>query len=376
MVTAAGAQGTLSALQTDVDRISDYALPSIVTVTAQHTLQPMRGPHGTQRLRIHTRVGSGVAVSEDEILTTASVVLGAERLQVRTENGLEDEATLVGMDPVFNLALLRVGNLRLPPLSFSSGRPLETGDWVITLGTSYRGQSTRSVGNVAFHEHDPRFSMLQLTNVVYPGNSGGAALNIRGELVGIVQGDLGAPDVGGGSWAGARPGEGSFVLPVESLRPVYETLRRTGRVPHGWLGVSTRVAQVASDSDAGVSVPLGARVEGVVPGGPADRLGLRRGDLIVAFEGERVEYPEQLARWVAATRPGVPVKLVWARDEIEQSGRATLGESPDALPAWAMNAAAGSGPASSSRMLEIERQIQRLSRELEVLKAQSSGTPR
>jgi len=218
--------------------------------------------------------------------------------------------------------------------------------------------------------------LLQLTNVVYPGNSGGAALNIRGELVGIVEGDLGAPDVGGGSWAGVRPGEGSFVLPIESLRPVYETLRRTGRVPHGWLGVSTRVAQVASDSDAGVSVPLGARVEGVVPGGPADRLGLRRGDLIVAFEGERVEYPEQLARWVAATRPGVPVKLVWARDEIEQSGHATLGESPDAEPAWAMNAPAGSGPASSSRMVEIERQIQRLSRELEVLKAQSSGTPR
>ena len=371
----AWAQSTLSALQTDVDRIGDLARPSIVTVMAKHTVQPVRGTRGPAERRIHTRVGSGVAVSEDEILTTASVVLAAEHLRVRTDNGLEADATLVGMDPIFNLAVLRVAELRLPHLRFAAGRPLGAGDWVITLGTSYRGQPTQSVGNVAFREHDPRFAMLQLTNVVYPGNSGGAALNIRGELVGIVQGDLGSPDFGNGADGGRRPGGASFVLPAESLRPVYETLRRLGRVPHGWLGVSTRVIEVESDTEAGLRVPLGALVESVVPGGPADHLGLRRGDLIVAFEDERVEYPDQLARWVAATRPGASVKLVWARNEIQKSGHVALDESPEATPPWAMNASS-SAPPSGSRILEIERQIQRLNHELELLKAQSVGTPR
>jgi serine protease Do len=368
----ARAQSTLSALQTDVDRISDLARPSVVTVIAQHTLAP---PRGARRAlpRVHTRVGSGVAVAPDEVITTASVALAAEQLRVRTENGLEADAVLLGIDPVFNLAVLRVPDLRLPPLRFATGRPLGPGDWVITIGTSYRGQTTPSVGNVAMREHDPRIPVLQLTNVVYPGNSGGAALNIRGELVGIVQGDLGAPDFGDGGGS-RRPGGASFVLPVESLQPVYETIRRTGRMPHGWLGVSTRVIEVESDTEAGLKVPLGALVVSVVPGGPAEHLGLKRGDLIVAFDDERVEYPEQLARWVAATRPGVSVKLVWAHNDINRSGRIALGESAEAAPEWAMRSQVASTPAAGSRMLEIERQIQRLNRELEQLK--QTGTPR
>ena len=371
----AGAQSTLSALQTDVDRISDLARPSVVTVIAQHTLAP---PRGVRRAvpRVHTRIGSGVAVAPDEVITTASVVLAAEQLRVRTENGLEADAVLLGIDPVFNLAVLRVPDLRLPPLRFASGRPLGPGDWVITIGTSYRGQTTQSVGNVAMREHDPRIPVLQLTNVVYPGNSGGAALNIRGELVGIVQGDLGAPDFGEGGGMSRRPGGASFVLPAESLQPVYETIRRSGRMPHGYLGVSTRVIEVESNTEAGLRVPLGALVESVVPGGPAARLGLRRGDLIVAFDEERVEYPEQLARWVAATRPGVTVQLVWARNEVQRSGRVALGESPEAAPQWAIRAPIANTPGSGSRMHEIERQIQRLNRELEQLKTQGAGTPR
>src|SRR5207245_5819454 len=108
-----------------------------------------------------------------------SVVLAAQQLRVRTDNGLEADAQLLGMDPVFNLAVLRVPDLRLPAIRFATGRPLGPGDWVITLGTSYRGQPTQSVGNVALRERDPRLAVLQLTNVVYPGNSGAAALNIR-----------------------------------------------------------------------------------------------------------------------------------------------------------------------------------------------------
>ncbi|MBI1799385.1 MAG: serine protease [Candidatus Eisenbacteria bacterium] len=373
---AVRAQNTLSALQTDVDKIVERARPSVLTVVAQHTEEHRQPHHSPPERRVHSRVGSGVAVGENEILTTASVVLAAERVVVSTVNGLEADATLVGVDPVSNLALLRVSDLRLPPLRFAEGPAPGSGDWVITLGTSYHSQATQSVGNVAFRERDPRLVMLQLTNVVYPGNSGGAALNTRGELVGIVEGDLGPPDHGAASSLDRRPGGASFVLATESVRPVLESLRRQGRVPHGYLGVSTRVVEVESDTEAGLRVPIGALVESVVPGGPAERCGLRRGDLIVAFDDERVEYPEQLALWVAATPPGVTVRLVWARNEIQKSGRVVLGESAGAEPAWAVEGAPLSAPVSGSRIFEIERQIQRLNRELELLKSQGSGVPR
>lgn len=365
------AQGALSALQTDVDQIASRARPSVVTVFAQRMVTHRNPLPGQPSRRLHTRVGSGVAVQENVILTTASVVLGAERVLVRAKNGVQVEARIAGLDPIFNLAIVRVPGLKLPPLRFSM-RPAQVGDWVIALGTSYRAQPTQSVGNIAYLHREPHTRLLQLTNTVYPGNSGGAALNARGELVGIVQGELGSPDLGGGGAAAERrPGGMSFVLPAENVRPVYEGLAREGRVRHGYLGVSTRAANVPSDSDRAL-VPLGALVESVVAGGPAERAGLRKGDLIVAYDGERVEYPEQLARWVATTRPGSAAMLVWVRNELEKSGRVVLGESPSALPEWALASTPPTAAATGgAKISDLERQIRVLNEELQRLKGQA-----
>jgi S1-C subfamily serine protease len=261
-------QNALSALDTDVDQVTKKARASVVTVFAQRTTTV----RGAAKPRLYTRVGSGVAVEDDVILTTASVVLGAERLLVRTMNGTQVDASLIGMDPVFNVALLRVPELHLPPLPFATGRAPQAGDWIIALGTSYRAQPTQSVGYVAFRFPEPRIPLLQLTNTVYPGNSGGAALNPRGELVGIVQGELASPEASVNSGGERRPGGMSFVLPVETVRPVYLSLRRDGRVRHGYLGVSTTAASVMSDTEQGLEVPIGARIESIASGGPASLL--------------------------------------------------------------------------------------------------------
>ena len=372
----ASAQSGLSALQTDVDQVTRKARASVVTVFAQRT-NTTRGPRDDQpRRKLHTRVGSGVAVEENGILTTASVVLGAERVMVRTASGLQVDAVVAGMDPVFNIALLRVPELRLPPIPFAGGRAPQAGDWVIALGTSYRAQPTQSVGYVAFRYNEPRVPLLQLTNTVYPGNSGGAALNPRGELVGIVQGELASPDAS--TAAGERrPGGMSFVLPVETVRPVFQSLRRDGRVRHGYLGVSTTAASVMSDTEQGLEVPIGARIEAITPGGPAERLGLKPGDLVVGFDRERVEYPGQLARWVAATAPGTEVEFVWVRDEVQRTGRVTLSEARTAQPEWAAQAAAPAAQeVRGDRIADIERQIQRLNRELQSLKKTPAASAR
>lgn len=373
------AQGALSAIESDTDQIARRARPSIVTVMAQRTAVEAARGGPPSAPRQHRRAGSGVAVEPNGVLTTASVVLGAEHIFVRTANGLQAEATLVGMDPIYNVALLRVPGMELPTVRFAPRSP-QLGDWSIVLGTSYRAQSTQSVGNVALRFPEPRQSLLQLTNEVYPGNSGGAALNSRGELIGLVLGELGLPRAPGrGSEGERRPGGMSFALPVEDIRPAYEALAREGRVRHGFFGASTRAASIESESERGVRIPLGALVESVQAGSPAARLGLREGDLIVGFDGERVEYPEQLARWVAAARPGTLVQLVWVRNELQQSGRVALGESPDVIPSWmrvtapstpaaAVNGTSGGGAPSAARISELEQEIRRLSRELARLK--------
>ena len=376
---SATAQGTLSQLQTDVDQIARRARPSVVTVFAQSVPRaPGDSGAALPGQRVHTRVGSGVAVDESLILTTASVVLGTNRVVVRTANGIQVEAEIVGMDPIFNIALLRVPEVRLPPLRFSGERESQVGDWVVALGTSYRAQPTQSVGNVAYLYHEPRVPLLQLTNAVYPGNSGGAALNPRGELVGIVQGELGAPDFElRGPESERRPSGMSLVLPIEAIRPAFEGLKLEGRVRHGYLGVTTRAASIEGDLNAGSRVPLGALVEAVIARSPAAQIGLKRGDLIVGFDGDRVEYPEQLARWVATTRPGAGVNLVWVRNEFRQAGRVNLSESPDAQPVWATRPSpAGRDAAGLARISALEQKIRELSRRLGRLKGESSSVLR
>jgi S1-C subfamily serine protease len=330
---AARPQGALPPLSENVNEVASQAGRSVVTVLAQRTVSRTKSSSGRPVVSTRTRVGSGVAVEENVVLTTASIALGADRIFVRTSNGLEVEARPVGVDLVFNVAMLRVPDLQLPWLR-PAGRPAQLGDRVIVVGTSYRAQSTQSVGMIEYIYREPRSSLLQLTNIVYPGNSGGAALDTRGELIGIVQGELGSSDPGKGRGAERRPSGMSFVMPIQQVWPVYLSLKREGHMRHGYLGVSTRAEVVRGEIDD-AEVALGARVESVQPGGPAARVGLRPRDLIVGFELERVEYPEQLARWVAETPPGTAVTLVWVRGDEQRSGRVSLAESRDSLPAWA-----------------------------------------
>jgi serine protease Do len=357
------AQSTLSAIEEDVERIARRARPCVLTVIAQRSTPA----HAGVPRRTVNRVGSGVAVTTNGVLTTATVVLGAEHVYVVTDNHLQVEARVVGMDPVRNLALLRAEDLELSSLPLAN-KPGGSGDWVIAMGSSYRGSPTQSVGTVALRFEEPGTSLLQLTNEVYPGNSGGAALNSRGELLGLVQGELGAPEAPGQrERAERRPGGMSFAIPIDVIVPFLDDLAKYQRVRHGLFGVNARGAFV-NGADPSDRIPIGALVEAVQPGGPAARLGLKKGDLIVAFNGVHVEYPEQLARWVAVAGPGATISLVWVRDEIRQEGRTRLDEAPSAIPSWmrvdsSSSLSAGAGPGGLAADASRDRHPSRAPRE-------------
>lgn len=363
----AGAQSPfVAASDVDVEQLARAMRPSLVTVFAQDTRPGPR--HSGAERRVRTRVGSGVAVQENAILTTASVVRGAERVTVLTAKGVRVPARVVGMDPLFNIALVAVSDVQLPPVLLATQRRSQVGDWVLTLGTSYRGEPTQSVGTLSTIYRDPRLPLFQLTNTAYPGNSGGAALNAKGELVGLVQGELGpSSTLGRFRDVENRPGV-CIVQPVETIVPLYQQLRAEGRVAHGYLGVSTRSASVESDTEPGLRVPIGAQVEAVQPVGPAARAGLRKGDLIVGFDRERVEYADQLARWVVGSAPGTSIDLVWVRGEIRHSARIVLERAPEAMPQIARAEPVDPGRLSTTRIAEIERQIRQLNLELRRLR--------
>lgn len=368
----ARAQSRLSALQIDVDAVTRSARGSVVTVSAERIILTSAG-NEPARPRPHTRVGTGFAVTEDEVLTTASVVSGSTRILLTASNGLQSEAELVGLDEVFNVALLKVKSMRLPPLRFADTREAEIGDWVIALGRSYGMKTTQSIGYISFRYREPHSSLIQTTNTVYPGNSGGAALNAAGQLVGMIQGELANRDAFRLEIDDRNPGSVTFVLPAEVARGIYTDLKREGRVRHGYLGVSTSAASVPSDSRPGTSVPIGARVVRVAPGGPGARAGLLVGDLIVGYGEERVEYPAQLARWVSTSKPGTTMRMVWVRDELQHGERVTLTESPYAAPQWS-----GRVPAENEerrRIADLERRIQELNREIGVIKGGRRPSP-
>jgi serine protease Do len=376
MTPAPRAQGTLAALETDVDVLLATTRPSVVTIVCVRN-----APEGVRtETAPSTRIGSGVAVSGDEILTTASVVSRASQIWVRTSNRLQLQALVVGTDPISNVALLRVPGVDLPAVRFASSRPARVGDWAITVGTARdsHDRTAHSLGSVAFRHRDPRRPLWQLTNVVYPGFSGAAVVDARGDLIGILQGELDPASQAGIATGERAPAGVSFMLGVDDLRSIYLQLHREGRMHYGYLGVSTRGVSVESESEKGTQVPLGVEVLDVVPGGPAARAGLRRGDMIVAFEGVAVADPMQLSRWVAASAPGSAVGLVWVRDELRYEGRPVLTESQVPVPEWAdseplVATDTGNG-LSGSRIADLERRIERMNRELARLRGPGANS--
>jgi len=279
--------------------------------------------------------GSGIVIdAKGLVLTNAHVVEGADRVEVTLADGRDLEGSVLGADPVTDLAVVRIAGgsgLKAAPLGDSEA--LEVGDWAIALGTPYGLERTVTLGIVSsLHRNitslgfsDKRLDLIQTDAAINPGNSGGPLINARGEVVGI------------NTLVRSGPGAGlGFAIPINLAKGVAAQLGQGAPVLHPYLGLqlvplNPRLARDNNaDPNALVQLPErdGALVQRVLPESPAERAGLRRGDLVVAAGEQVVADPAALLRLVEASQLGDTLALRVLRGDQEL----TLPIRPEALP--------------------------------------------
>ncbi|HUA90259.1 MAG TPA: DegQ family serine endoprotease [Steroidobacteraceae bacterium] len=269
---------------------------------------PDTGP----RERPFQSAGSGVIFDAKNgyILTNAHVVENASEITVTLQDGRDLKAEVVGSDTPSDIAVLKVKPDGLSQIALGDSSHVEVGDFVVAIGNPFGLQHTVTSGIISGLSRsginpDGYEDFIQTDASINPGNSGGALVNLRGELIGINTAIL--------SRSGGNIGIG-FAIPVNMARSVMEQLIKYGSVKRGQLGVSMYTVTPDIAHSLGLSSALGALVSQVVEGSPADRAGIRTGDVITAVNGQPVKSNSELRNTIGLLRVGDKVDIGLVRD--------------------------------------------------------------
>ena len=280
--------------------------------------QPQQG-NGQPQKREQRSGGSGVIISTDGyIVTNNHVVDGASKLRIKLNDGRIFDAKIIGKDPTTDVALIKVEAENLPILKFGSSDNLRLGEWVLAIGSPFDLQSTITAGIVSAKARQLDVipnefrieSFIQTDAAVNPGNSGGALVNSRGELVGINT----VIKSSTGSYIGY-----SFAVPESIVRKVVNDLREYGIVQRALLGISYRyidqefIEQMGKET--GIKEVGGVYVASVTEGGSASEAGLRKGDVITEIDGVKITSPTILTEQIGKHRPNDKISLVVKRGD-------------------------------------------------------------
>jgi serine protease Do len=255
-------------------------------------------------------LGSGFIISDDGfIVTNHHVVRNADQILVRLSDGREFSARIIGADQKTDLALLKIdlpNAERLPVLPLGDSTALEVGQWVVAIGSPFGFDHTVTAGIVSAKGRaigaGPYDDFIQTDASINPGNSGGPLLNMKGEVVGINTAIIAhAQGIG-------------FAIPADLARGIITQLKATGSVTRGWLGVQIQDVTEDIKEYYGLSSAKGAFVARVFEGDPADRAGIKAGDVIVEVDGKRVEDSRELTRIVADIPVDRKTPIVVIRD--------------------------------------------------------------
>ena len=274
-------------------------------------------------------LGSGVIVSASGyVLTNHHVVEAADEIEVALADGRKLLAKVVGIDPETDLAVLRLDAEKLPAITFGSSDTLRVGDVVLAIGNPFGVGQTVTGGIVSALGRtglgiNTFENFIQTDAAINPGNSGGALVNAGGNLVGINTAIF--------SRNGGSMGIG-FAIPVSTAKMVLEQIVKNGSVTRGWIGVELGELTSAIADSFKLGDTRGALIAGVLRGGPADRGGVKPGDVVVEVNGKPVTDPPSMLNAVAALEPGSAAKLGMKRQGKAVEATVTIGRRPKPLP--------------------------------------------
>ncbi|RZT09091.1 serine protease Do [Duganella sp. CF402] len=289
-----------------------------------------QGPQGQrgQRAQPTHGLGSGFIISPDGIiLTNAHVVRDASEVVVKLTDRREFRAKVLGSDPQSDVAVLKIDAKNLPVVPLAKANDLKVGEWVLAIGSPYGLDNTVTAGVVSAKGRslpDGNVPFIQTDVAVNPGNSGGPLFNTRGEVVGINSQIY--------SQTGGYQGL-SFAIPIDVANKIKNQIVATGKVVHAKLGVTAQEVNQSFADSFNLETPEGALISNVERGGPADKAGLKAGDVIRALNGQKIVSSVDLPSMVGLSTPGEKVTLdVWRQGKPVQL-TATLGNAKDKVAA-------------------------------------------
>ena len=269
-------------------------------------------------------LGSGVIIDPTGIaLTNAHVIEKASEIEVITLDGSKHKAKVVGVDKKTDLAVLKLddGKASFKYARLGDSDRIQVGDWVLAVGSPFGLQATVTAGIISAKARQldlgPFDDFLQTDAAINPGNSGGPLVNMQGEVVGIN-----TAIVAGHSGIG-------FAIPSNMARKIYTELRDKGRVTRGWLGVQIQPLTPELARSFGSKDSKGVLINEVMAESPAAKAGLKPGDILLDFDGKKVEAPADLQRTVGLAQPGQDAKMKVWRDQSEKTIDIKIGEAPD-----------------------------------------------
>lgn len=282
------------------------------------------GDQMTPEAREQQASGSGVIIRSDGyIVTNNHVVDGATKVEVTLNNNKTYSATIVGTDPATDVAILKIDAQGLPVIPFGDSDKLRLGQWVIAIGSPYDLRSTITAGIVSAkgrqmpHERGEFKieSFIQTDAAVNPGNSGGALVNQKGELVGVNTAIISQT----GSFTGY-----SFAVPSNIVKRIADDLIDYGSVKRALLGVTMSQIDDKRAQELKLFSPKGVYIEEVLKGGAADKAGIRKGDVIVAVDSTEITTPSSVQEKVSSYHPGDKATLTIIRDGNKKSVEVTF----------------------------------------------------
>lgn len=370
-------------LSTAFEYSADVIRPSVVSIQATkhikpatqfHWSMPLPGrengfPFGDQFLHRFFQgqlpdqqfsqegLGSGVIVSKDGyILTNNHVVDGADELMVKFHDGRELAAQVVGRDPASDLAVIKVEADNLKPAELGNSNRLRVGEWVLAVGDPFGLNDTITSGIVSAkgrsNVHIAQYEdFIQTDAAINPGNSGGPLVDLDGHVVGI--------NTAIASRNGGNMGVG-FAIPIDMAKTVMQSLIGQGHVTRGWLGVGIQALDQGLAKSFKYDSTKGALVGDVQSGSPADKAGVKQGDIVTSFEGKPVTGPSELRNEVAGTKPGTKTELTVFRDGAERKLTVQVGE----LNSQVLAAATGGREMSDELGMTVENLSPQTAKEL------------